>query len=155
MRSIKLNKKVKLNKLPDIDALSINSQPKSRNIISYNKVDYNTFSSEKEISKIISSSFKNENNNISIKKKTRNCNSNSNIEDNTIYSMTNLKFFKRKNFSISEAKNILKSDSVRAKEFVNVLFLDNWAQKHYQSPKSVKQYIPKLKIKNKSFNINT
>ena len=144
------------------------------------------------------------------KKKTRNCNSNSNIEEKNIYSMTNLKFFKSKNLSISEAKNILnkkplislkhlrtkqliipkgnnikvvkkrynekkllnkeeefymthtevfsnilKSDSVRAKEFVNVLFLDNWAQKHYQSPKSVKQYIPKLKIKNKSFNINT
>ena len=107
MKSIKLNKKVKLNKLPDIDALSINSPPKSRNIISYTKNNFNTFSSEKEISKIISSSFKNENNNISIKKKTRNCNSNSNIEEKNIYSMTNLKFFKSKNLSISEAKNIL------------------------------------------------
>ena len=64
MKSIKLNKKIKLNKLPDIDALSINSPPKSRNIISYTKNNFNTFSSEKEISKIISSSFKNENNNI-------------------------------------------------------------------------------------------
>ena len=206
MKSIKLNKKIKLNKLPEIDALSINSQPKSRNIISYNKVDYNTFSSEKEVSKLNSSSMKNENN--TIKKKTRNCYSNSNIED--IYTMTNLKFFKRKNFSISEAKNILnkkplislkhlrtkqliipnknnikvikkrynvkkllnkeeefymthtevfsnilKSESVRKKEFVNILFLDNWAEKHYKNPQTSKQYIPKLKIKNKSFNINT
>ena len=210
MKSIKLNKKVKLNKLPDIDALSINSPPKSRNIISYTKNNFNTFSSEKEISKIISSSFKNENNNISIKKKTRNCNSNSNIEEKNIYSMTNLKFFKSKNLSISEAKNILnkkplislkhlrtkqliipkgnnikvvkkrynekkllnkeeefymthtevfsnilKSESVRKKEFVNILFLDNWAEKHYKNPQTSKQYIPKLKIKNKSFNINT
>ena len=150
--------------------------------------------------------MKNENN--TKKKKTRNCYSNSNIED--IYTMTNLKFFKRKNFSISEAKNILnkkplislkhlrtkqliipnknnikvikkrynvkkllnkeeefymthtevfsnilKSESVRKKEFVNILFLDNWAEKHYKNPQTSKQYIPKLKIKNKSFNINT
>ena len=210
MRSIKLNKKIKLNKLPDIDALSINAPPKSRNITSYNKNNFNTFLSEKEISNIISSSLKNENENNSYKKKTRNCNSNSNIEDNTIYSMTNLKFFKRKNFSVSEAKNILtkkplislkhlrtkqliipngnnikvikkrynekkllnkeeefymthteifsnvlKSHSVRKKEFVNVLFLDNWAEKHYKNPQTVKQYIPKLRIRNKSFNINT
>ena len=124
--------------------------------------------------------------------------------------MTNLKFFKSKNLSISEAKNILnkkplislkhlrtkqliipkgnnikvvkkrynekkllnkeeefymthteifsnvlKSHSVRKKEFVNVLFLDNWAEKHYKNPQTVKQYIPKLRIRNKSFNINT
>ena len=54
---------------------------------------------------------------------------------------------------------ILKSESIQSSKnlitnIVDVLALDNWAEKHYENPQKKKTYIPKLKIRNKSFNIN-
>ena len=153
--------------------------------------------------------MKNNESNSVIKKNKYYSISNNNNEDKQV-SFTNLKYFKRKNFSLSEAKNVLNKKplislkALRTKELilpkrnnlkvvkrrynerklinkeeefymthtqvfsnilnsdskkkndniVDVLMLDNWAQKHYQSPQVKKTYFPKLKIKSKSFNYN-
>ena len=212
MKSVQVNKNIKLSKLSEIDIPYIVQQNKKNifpdNKISFNK-KFNTISNDKEISTLNNSYMKNNEINDVIKKIKKKNLSNNNNEDKQV-SFTNLKHFKRKNFTISEAKNvltkkpllsikalrtkelilpkrnnikvvkrrynerklinkeeefymthtqvfsnILNSDSKKKNDnIVDVLMLDNWAQKHYQSPQVKKFYFPKIKIKSKSFNYN-
>ena len=220
MKSAKVRKNIKLSKLPESEIIPFNYQSNRKSIISRNinstkntKKNYSTFSADRDNLKINSFSIKN-NNNFLLKKNPNNSNSVLNLDEKPIYSFTNLKFFKRKNFSLSEAKNILnkkpllslkalrtkelilpkgnnikvvkkrynekkllnkeeefymthshvfskilKSESIQSSKnlitnIVDVLALDNWAEKLYENPQKKKTYIPKLKIRNKSFNIN-
>ena len=212
MKSVQVNKSIKLIKLSEIDIPYIVQQNRKtlfpENKLSFHK-QFNTISNDRDISKLNHSSLKNNENNFVIKKNKNYNISNNNNEDKQV-SFTNLKYFKRKNFSISEAKNVLNKKpllslkALRTKELllpkrnnlkvvkrrynerklinkeeefymththvfsnilnsdlkkrndniVDVLMLDNWAQKHYQSPQVKKTYFPKLKIKSKSFNYN-
>ena len=223
MKTVKVNKNIKLTKLPEIENSIHQSNKKcvlSRNFLSNNNIEnnkkqYYTISNEKEISKLNNSNNKNNGNNSIVKKIRFNVSINNN--DEKLMTMTNLKYFRRKNLSLKEAKNVLNKKPIlnlktlRTKElilpkrnnikvirkrynekkllnkeeefymthtqiytnlfnseskkktvnkikndFIDVLCLDNWAEKHYINPKEKKQYVPKLKIKSnsKSFNIN-
>ena len=212
MKSVQVNKNIKLIKLSEIDIPYIVQQNRKtvfpENKFTFNK-KFNTISNDREISKSNNSNMKNNESNSVIKKNKYYSISNNNNEDKQV-SFTNLKYFKRKNFSLSEAKNVLNKKplislkALRTKELilpkrnnlkvvkrrynerklinkeeefymthtqvfsnilnsdskkkndniVDVLMLDNWAQKHYQSPQVKKTYFPKLKIKSKSFNYN-